>query len=137
MLHLQLTDPADLRARYAFTDVIVKFAYYNASSTENDNSLLSPFDSKGSSFIKIGETAQVEKDFRFCELSMWGANLESLTAASCGFLLNQIGDVGAVATNLTSGVVGSVGGLGGGLLGLGGSKSENSKLKPLGGLGLF
>lgn len=78
----------DKTARKNFIEMIQKFAYLNSNVTEFKigNSVMSPFRSNASNFIKISEKLSFEKDFRFCQLSLWGAPLQASQKLSCEFL---------------------------------------------------
>lgn len=90
-----LTTPRDKKARKNFIDLIVNFAYINGSQQELklDDRIISPFRADASHFIKVSEKISLDKDFRFCQLSMWGAPLKASQKISCEFLsegLNKI-----------------------------------------------
>ncbi|KXJ68641.1 carboxylesterase 5A [Aedes albopictus] len=90
----------DINARKAFATFIAKFAHMNASNPRDD-SLFKPFSTKGTPYIKIGEQITTENDFRFCQLSIWGAQLEALQSISCQFLGDGLGSIGKVVNQLT------------------------------------
>ncbi|XP_058821981.1 carboxylesterase 5A [Topomyia yanbarensis] len=90
----------DTNARQSFVTLIVKFAHMNANSS-GDDSLFKPFSSKGTPYMKIGEKVTLENDFRFCQLSIWGARLESLKTISCKFLGEGLGNLGKAVSGLT------------------------------------
>lgn len=83
-----LTSARDKKTRKNFMDVIIKFAYMNSSHSElnlNDQAF-KPFSADASHFIKVSEKVSFEKDFRFCQLSLWGAPLKASQKISCEFL---------------------------------------------------
>lgn len=87
--------PRDKKARKNFIDLIVNFAYINGSQQELklDDQIIAPFRADASHFIKVSEKISLDKDFRFCQLSMWGAPLKASQKISCEFLsegLNKI-----------------------------------------------
>uniref|UniRef100_A0A8D8E5Z2 Liver carboxylesterase n=1 Tax=Culex pipiens TaxID=7175 RepID=A0A8D8E5Z2_CULPI len=90
----------DINARKAFSTFIAKFAHMNASNPRDD-SLFKQFSSKGTPYIRIGEQVSLENDFRFCQLSIWGAQLEALKSISCKFLGDGLGGLGKVVGGLT------------------------------------
>ncbi|XP_058447535.1 carboxylesterase 5A [Malaya genurostris] len=90
----------DLNARQAFVAFIAKFAYMNSSNSEDD-SLFKAFSSKGTPYTKIGEKATLNNDFRFCQLSIWGAQLESIKSISCKFLGDGLENLGKAVGGLT------------------------------------
>lgn len=83
-----VTTERDQKARKNFIDVVTSFAYIN--STQSDlklgDKILAPFRADGSRFIKVSDKLSIEKDFRFCQLSMWGAPLKASQKISCEFL---------------------------------------------------
>uniref|UniRef100_A0AAG5CPA7 Carboxylesterase type B domain-containing protein n=1 Tax=Anopheles atroparvus TaxID=41427 RepID=A0AAG5CPA7_ANOAO len=90
-----VTSPKDMNARKSFASFIAKFAYLNMTSMHQDN-VFKSFSSKGTPFVKIGEKIAVENEFRFCQLSIWGAQLEALKAVSCSFLGEGLGSINKV-----------------------------------------
>ncbi|XP_058062396.1 carboxylesterase 5A [Anopheles bellator] len=94
-----LSSAADLNARKSFASFVAKFAYLNVSSMHQDN-LFKGFSSKGTPFVKISDKIAVNNDFRFCQLSIWGAQLEALKSVSCSFLGEGLGSVGKVVENV-------------------------------------
>lgn len=83
-----LKSTRDKNARKNFIEIIQKFAYFNSNVTEYKvgNNIFSPFRAASSNFIKISEKIELEKDFRFCQLSLWGAPLQASQKISCEFL---------------------------------------------------
>lgn len=83
-----LTSARDRKARKNFMEVIVKFAYMNSSHAELSvaDQVFKPFRADASHFIKVSEKISLEKDFRFCQLSLWGAPLKASQKISCEFL---------------------------------------------------
>ncbi|XP_055611398.1 pyrethroid hydrolase Ces2a [Uranotaenia lowii] len=90
----------DINARQSFATFIAKFAHMNASNPRDDN-LFKPFSSSGTPYIRIGEKISTENDFRFCQLSIWGAQLEALKSISCKFLGDGLGGLGKVVGSVT------------------------------------
>lgn len=84
----ELKSDRDKKARQNFIGMIVKFAYMNTSSAEFKlgDQIVSPFRADASNFIKVSEKLSLDKDFRFCQLSLWGAPLKSSQKISCDFL---------------------------------------------------
>lgn len=61
-------------------------------------------------------------DFSFCQLSLWGANVQPASKeTSCTFILDQL------ASTLTNVLDKTLGGALGGILGGGGSNNKNSQ----------
>lgn len=75
----------DQKARKNFIEMIVKFAYINSTQTEFKlgDQILAPFRSDATNFVKISDKLSLDKDFRFCQLSMWGAPLKATQKISC------------------------------------------------------
>lgn len=90
----------DINARQAFATFIAKFAHMNASNPRDD-SLFKQFSSRGTPYIRVGEQVSLENDFRFCQMSIWGAQLESLKSISCQFLGDGLGSISKVVGGLT------------------------------------
>lgn len=84
----ELKTQRDQQARKNFIDLIVKFAYLNTSSSvfKLGDQVLAPFRTDDSSYIKISDKFSFEKDFRFCEMSLWGAPLKASQKITCEFL---------------------------------------------------
>lgn len=83
----ELNTPRDKTARRNFIDLIVKFAYVNSTQQlKLNDQILSPFRADAINFIKISETLSIQKDFRFCQLSLWGAPVKATQQVSCKFL---------------------------------------------------
>lgn len=83
-----LTSARDKKARKNFMDVIVKFAYMNSSHSELNlnEQVFKPFRGDASHYIKVSEKVSAENDFRFCQLSLYGAPLKASQKVSCEFL---------------------------------------------------
>jgi hypothetical protein len=75
--------------------MIIKFAYMNSSKTELklSDEVLAPFHADATQFIKVSDKLSLDKDFRFCQLSMWGAPLKSTQKISCEFLSEGLKNV--------------------------------------------
>uniref|UniRef100_A0A182VYJ0 Carboxylesterase type B domain-containing protein n=1 Tax=Anopheles minimus TaxID=112268 RepID=A0A182VYJ0_9DIPT len=99
ILSASVKSTKDMNARKSFASFIAKFAYLNMSSMHQDN-VFKSFSSKGTPFVKIGEQISVDNDFRFCQLSIWGAKLEALKAISCSFLGEGLDSVSKVVGNV-------------------------------------
>ncbi|XP_053694632.1 carboxylesterase 5A [Sabethes cyaneus] len=89
----------DINARQAFATFVAKFVHMN-SSNQREDSLFKAFTSKGTPYVKIGEELSLENDFRICQLSIWGANLQALQATSCKFLADGLEDLGKVVSGI-------------------------------------
>uniref|UniRef100_A0A182R0P7 Carboxylesterase type B domain-containing protein n=1 Tax=Anopheles farauti TaxID=69004 RepID=A0A182R0P7_9DIPT len=94
-----LRSAKDMNARKSFASFIAKFAYLNMSSMHQDN-VFKSFSSKGTPFVKISDKISTDSDFRFCQLSIWGAQLEALKSLSCSFLGEGLGSVSKVVGNV-------------------------------------
>ncbi|CAB3235416.1 unnamed protein product [Arctia plantaginis] len=139
----------DARVRDNFVGLIANFAHgvedeagkkKNGAANKNlFDSLLSSPDGKNNQFLKIGNEMTISKDFRFCQLGLWGNMADRLTGDVCKNLLgNLLGITGSlakpdkVAQGLTNQLTqaGNVGQL----LPVQSSQSQN-QLPGLGGLG--
>jgi carboxylesterase type B len=79
----------DKNASKNLIEIIQKFAYFNSNITEQfkiGEKILSPFRAQATNFIKISDKLSFEKDFRFCQLSLFGAQLQASQKISCEFL---------------------------------------------------
>ncbi|CRL03013.1 CLUMA_CG016166, isoform A [Clunio marinus] len=78
----------DIRARQNFIEMIVKFSYINSTLSEFklNNQILIPFSTDASHFIKVSDKFSIDKDFRFCQLTMLGCPLKAIQKVSCHFL---------------------------------------------------
>ncbi len=86
----------------------MKFAYFNESQgLKITDKIMSTFSSDKNSFISIGEELGINNDFRFCQLSLWGANLKSAQKITCEFL----GDGLKKLENAVKSVPSSIGGV--------------------------
>ncbi|XP_037052490.1 carboxylesterase 5A [Bradysia coprophila] len=93
---------ADKEVRNSFTDLLSNFVRSGANKDKNENSgLFSLFQSGGDSFIKIGKEVTLEKDFRICQLSLFGATTKSIGAAACTLLVDELSALNQATTNVT------------------------------------
>lgn len=83
-----LKSKRDKEARKNFVEIIQQFAYLNSSAKEFKigDKVLSTFRADATNFIKISEKLDVTKDFRFCQLKLWGVPLKETQKLSCAFL---------------------------------------------------
>jgi carboxylesterase type B len=88
----ELKSPRDQEVRNNFIKIIHSFAYMN--DTQNQltigNQILSAFRTDSTSFIKISKGIEIEKNFRFCQLSVLGAPLKATQEMSCKFLSENL-----------------------------------------------
>lgn len=84
----ELKTDRDKKVRRNFAEMIVKFAYLNSSQPELfiNNQLITPFKAEASHFIQLSSNLVFLKDFRYCQLSLWGAHLKASQKISCEFL---------------------------------------------------
>lgn len=83
----------DARVRDNFVGLIAKFAH--GSDKTDDNNTLFGFAANilpksKDQFLKIGESLTIDKDFRFCQIGLWGNMADRLTGALCK---NFLGDL--------------------------------------------
>lgn len=83
-----VNSPRDVKARENFMSLMTKFAYMNETGGDFKlNDQITPaFRADGGNFIKVSDTLSFEKDFRFCQLSLFGAPLQSSKKITCEFL---------------------------------------------------
>lgn len=94
----KLKSSSDEEVRNNFIKIIHSFAYINNSQQQLsiDNQILSSFRADSTSFMKISKGITVEKDFRFCQLSVLGAPLKATRDISCKFLTENLKILSAV-----------------------------------------
>ncbi|KAM7353636.1 carboxylesterase 1E [Cochliomyia hominivorax] len=146
----RLTSEEDLKVRNNLIGMIVKFAKDFKKDTKigqfTDN-IFKSVTGKGTPFIKVNTELTTDSDFRFCELSLFGASLSPVTSTTCeglgNVLSNLPGALGGVSKTLNPSNLGGVLSGGktpntGGLLGTSTLPGRNSgsNRKP-GGLNLF
>ncbi|KAJ8718906.1 hypothetical protein PYW07_016462 [Mythimna separata] len=82
----------DARVRENFVGLIAKFAHGSGETKEKNTS--SPFGGlfpkSADQFLKIGESLTIDKDFRFCQIGLWGNKGDRLTGALCKNLLGNL-----------------------------------------------
>lgn len=88
----EIKSPRDREVRNNFIKVIHSFASTNNSQTQLTigNQFFPSFQADSTSFIKISKTVAIEKDFRFCQLSVLGAPLKATRDLSCKFLSDNL-----------------------------------------------
>lgn len=99
-LCIQLVAEQDKKVREHLSNLISTFAYVNRSK---NSSLFQEFQIGQSNYLTIGTELLHQKDFRYCQLALWGAPVKpSSKETSCVALLNQLTDkLWKTATNLT------------------------------------
>lgn len=118
----RLTSEEDLKVRDNLIGMIVKFSNTFKEDTKLGSftdSLFKSVSGKGIPFIKVDTSLEASSDFRFCELSLFGASLSPLTSTSCQGLSSILTSLTGSLDGLTKGLGSSLGngGLGSGLLG--------------------
>jgi carboxylesterase type B len=88
----ELKSPRDQEVRNNFIKIIHSFAYMNETQNKLtiDNQILSAFRADSTSFMKVSKTIDLEKNFRFCQLSVLGAPLKATQEMSCKFLSENL-----------------------------------------------
>ncbi|XP_023304356.2 carboxylesterase 1E [Lucilia cuprina] len=120
-----LTSEQDLKVRSNLIGMIVKFAKDFKEDTKIgafSDDLFKSVTGKGTPFIKVDTDITADSDFRFCELSLFGASLSPVTSTSCeglGSIVSSLqGSLGQVTNVLGGSNLGGV--LRGGNTGTGG-----------------
>ncbi|KAI8130234.1 hypothetical protein FF38_06659 [Lucilia cuprina] len=120
-----LTSEQDLKVRNNLIGMIVKFAKDFKEDTKIgafSDDLFKSVTGKGTPFIKVDTDITADSDFRFCELSLFGASLSPVTSTSCeglGSIVSSLqGSLGQVTNVLGGSNLGGV--LRGGNTGTGG-----------------
>lgn len=119
----KLTNEKDLKTRNNFISLLKKFANLNSNSTPGGDSIFQRFSGKGTPFIKITDKLDILNNFRFCELSLWGAPLQAIQSTTCQGLFKGLGIVTGTLDKVTGDLTKPISGLTGDLT------------RPLGGLG--
>ena len=90
-----LKSSRDKKARQNLISLIQNFAYFNANSSnfKVGNQIVSTFSAQATNFIKVSEKLGFEKNFRFCQLSIYGAPLKSAQKVSCDFLVDGLNKI--------------------------------------------
>jgi hypothetical protein len=83
----ELKSEEDKKTRQNFIDLIISFAYLNSDKSELHikNEIIKPFRADSSNFVKISNKISIDKDFRFCELSLLGVPLKATQKITCDF----------------------------------------------------
>ncbi|XP_045449049.1 pyrethroid hydrolase Ces2e [Melitaea cinxia] len=84
----------DARVRDSFVDLIAKFAHRkpenkNMKNVTNIFGFL-PFSSDSEQYIKITDKITLDKNFRFCQMGLWGNMADRITGAICKNVLGNI-----------------------------------------------
>lgn len=97
-IETQLTTKRDKNARKNLINLIQNFAYFNSNSSnfKLDNTIVNPFSAQNSNFIKISDKVDFEKNFRFCQLSVFAVPLKSAQKTSCAFLSDGLKSLPAI-----------------------------------------
>lgn len=107
--------PEDIKARKSLIGLLKKFAVgLSEKESRSDSGGFSSVSSKGTPFIKVDTEIEFLEDFRFCELSLWGASLAPLTSTSCQGLTSILKPATNILSNVGSSVTGSISGTSGG-----------------------
>nr|WGO51728.1 putative antennal esterase CXE32 [Ectropis grisescens] len=132
----------DARARDSFVGLVAKFAHRTDKSDKKSGGGFfdKPFSKDTDQFLKITDQVKMEKEFRFCQMGMWGNMGDRLTSALCKNLITDllgtlpIGDIANGKIPLVSGQ-NPLGALTGqqNVLPLGGLTGQQNSM-PLGGL---
>ncbi|XP_075152885.1 carboxylesterase 1E-like [Haematobia irritans] len=141
----RLQSKEDLKVRDNLLNMIVKFSKTFKEDTKQGSitdNLFKSVTGKGVPFIKLDTSLQAASDFRFCELSLFGASLSPLTSTTCSGLSNVLGSLTGSLGGITQGLSNKLSGnqtnnrVVGGLLSGQPTSAEGSKARPQNG-GLF
>ncbi|CAG4934115.1 unnamed protein product [Parnassius apollo] len=83
----------DNRVRESFVGIISKFAHnLSPTQTKNNTKLFDflPFSPENDQFIKISDIVTMDKNFRFCQMGLWGNMADRITGAFCKNVLGSI-----------------------------------------------
>ncbi|KAL5285662.1 hypothetical protein ACFFRR_007389 [Megaselia abdita] len=119
----ELESEEDKKVQKNMIGLLTRFAKIsNAEDVEKDGFLPSFGSKQGVPYIKITEKLEILENFRFCELSLWGAPLEAIKSTTCEGLGNALSTVTGTLGQVTGGLTGGLTGT----LGLGGNKNKKS-----------
>ncbi|XP_041968305.1 liver carboxylesterase 1F [Aricia agestis] len=100
--------PSDAQTRETFVGLFAKFAHnirQNMNSTASKNIFGFPsFSSETEQYLKIGEKITVDKDFRFCQMGLWGDMADRVTGAFCKNFLGELINLPKLIPNLPNAV---------------------------------
>ncbi|XP_034828384.1 cocaine esterase [Maniola hyperantus] len=91
----------DQRVRDSFVSLIVKFAHSktetNTSKAKDMNSISNifgfvPYSADSEQFLKIGDKITVDKNFRFCQMGLWGNMGDRIAGEFCKNILGKLLD---------------------------------------------
>ncbi|XP_049870654.1 carboxylesterase 4A [Pectinophora gossypiella] len=83
----------DARVRENFVGLIAKFAHDLSPMEKNNKSgtlNLMPFSKNNDQFIKIKDEITLDKDFRFCQMGLWGNMADRVTGALCKNVIGNL-----------------------------------------------
>ncbi|XP_032515898.2 carboxylesterase 5A [Danaus plexippus] len=91
----EVVSSTDARVRESFIELFAKFAHRTASNNKNNNTRpkifdFLPFSLDKEQYLKISDSVTTEKDFRFCQMGLWGGMAERVTGSLCKNILGQI-----------------------------------------------
>ncbi|XP_055372024.1 carboxylesterase 5A [Condylostylus longicornis] len=87
----KLTEEKDLKVRINFISVLKQFSKMNSETETDSKSLFQRFTGKGAPFLEISDSLTFSNNFRFCELSIYGAPLQALQSTTCSGLNTILG----------------------------------------------
>jgi carboxylesterase type B len=98
----QLNSARDMNARKNFIELIQNFAYFNSNSSnfKLGGKIVNSFSAQSSNFIKVSEKIDLDQNFRFCQLSIYGAPLKSAQKVSCDFIADGLKKLPVVPKNI-------------------------------------
>ncbi|KAJ2947375.1 hypothetical protein O0L34_g17142 [Tuta absoluta] len=125
----------DARVRNNFVSLIAKFAHDLSPMESSNKSKMSflPFSKKNDQFLKIGEEIKLDKDFRFCQIGLWGNMADRVTGAFCKNVLGNLLNLPKLPTKIpeltdpVENLPGAVTQVIPNIFGIGGSKKKNSE----------
>ncbi|XP_047504914.1 fatty acyl-CoA hydrolase precursor, medium chain [Pieris napi] len=82
----------DAEVRKSFVGLFAKFARNLSENKTSDAKLFGfiPYSMDGENYLKIGEKITLDKNFRFCQIGLWGEMSDRLMDAFCKNHLEQI-----------------------------------------------
>ncbi|CAK1543895.1 unnamed protein product [Leptosia nina] len=88
----QSVSTTDAEVRQSFVSLFAKFARNLSSNKTRDEKLFGfiPYSTDGEQYLKIGKTITLDKNFRFCQIGLWGEMSDRLTDTFCKNHLEQI-----------------------------------------------
>jgi carboxylesterase type B len=90
----------DQETRKNIIELVTQFSSFNSTQSQFtfQNQMLQTFIGDSSSYLRISDKSFFEKDFRFCQLSIFGAPLKATQKVSCEFVKEGLKKINIVSS---------------------------------------